>query len=85
MSVKNLLLPALALTAIISSSPARAEQTPVQDLLSIYQKALEQDPVWASSQSANLAAQEKLEQGKALYRPTITLNSEFSEPIWSET
>lgn len=79
MSVKNLLLPALALTAIISSSPARAEQTPVQDLLSIYQKALEQDPVWASSQSANLAAQEKLEQGKALYRPTITLNSEFSE------
>lgn len=50
-----------------------------QNLLDIYQNALSQDPAWASSRSANQAAQEKLEQGKALYRPTITFNSDFTE------
>jgi outer membrane protein len=50
-----------------------------QNLLDIYQNALSQDPAWASSRSTNQAAQEKLAQGKALYRPTITLNSDFTE------
>lgn len=50
-----------------------------QNLLDIYQNALSQDPAWASSRSANQAAQEKLEQGKALYRPTVTFSSDFTE------
>ncbi|MDZ4099458.1 MAG: TolC family outer membrane protein [Methylophilaceae bacterium] len=50
-----------------------------QNLLDIYQNALSQDPTWASSRSANEAAQEKLEQGKALYRPTVTFSSDFTE------
>lgn len=50
-----------------------------QNLLDIYQNALSQDPTWASSRSANEAAQEKLEQGKALYRPTVTFSSDLSE------
>jgi len=50
-----------------------------QNLLDIYQNALSQDPAWASSRSANEAAQEKLEQGKALYRPTVTFSSDFTE------
>jgi len=40
--------------------------------------ALSNDPAWASARSANTAAQEKLEQGKALYRPTVTLNADAS-------
>ncbi len=50
-----------------------------QNLLDIYQNALSQDPAWASSRSANEAAQEKLKQGKALYRPTVTFSSDFTE------
>lgn len=49
-----------------------------QNLLDIYQQALSRDPAWASARSGNLAAQEKLEQGKALYRPTVTLDSNAS-------
>lgn len=60
-------------------APAAAETPASQNLFDIYQTALSQDPSWASARNANLAAQEKLEQGKALYRPTITFNSNFSE------
>lgn len=60
-------------------APAAAETPTSQSLFDIYQTALSQDPSWASARNANLAAQEKLEQGKALYRPTITFNSNFSE------
>lgn len=79
MAAKNLSLPALTLLIIFAGMPAQAEEAAAQDLIAIYQSALSQDPAWASSRSANLAAQEKLEQGKALYRPTVTLNSDFSE------
>lgn len=51
---------------------------PPQNLLDIYQSALSQDPSWASARNANQAMQEKLEQGKALFRPTIKLNSSAS-------
>ncbi|PKO92793.1 MAG: type I secretion protein TolC [Betaproteobacteria bacterium HGW-Betaproteobacteria-1] len=64
---------------LFAGMPAQADDTATQDLMAIYQNALSQDPSWASSRSANLAAQEKLEQGKALYRPTVTLNSDVSE------
>ncbi len=40
-------------------------------LTDVYHQALAHDPTLASAMSANLAAQEIIEQGKALYRPTI--------------
>ncbi len=46
-----------------------------QDLMEIYQQALANDPTLASALSANQAAQEIIEQGKALYRPTINFNA----------
>ncbi len=76
---KNLSLPVLTLVMLFAGMPAQAEEAATQDLMAIYQNALSQDPAWASSRSANVAAQEKLEQGKALYRPTVALNSDFSE------
>jgi outer membrane protein len=78
-TAKNRPLPVLIFAMLLAVMPAQAEDAATQDLLAIYQSALSQDPAWASSRSANLAAQEKLEQGKALYRPTVTLNSDFSE------
>ena len=47
-----------------------------ESLLDIYQQALAHDPTLASALSANQAAQEIIEQGKALYRPTINFNAE---------
>lgn len=44
-------------------------------LIEVYQQALENDPTLASALSANQAAQEAIEQAKALYRPTLTLNA----------
>lgn len=46
-----------------------------QNLMDIYQQALAHDPVLASAKSGNLAAQEQLEQGKALFRPTVSLSA----------
>lgn len=48
---------------------------PNQNLMEIYQQAQASDPVWAASQSARLAAQEKLAQGKALLLPTAKLSA----------
>lgn len=45
-------------------------------LLDIYNQALAHDPTLASALSANQAAQEIIEQGKALYRPTVNFNAE---------
>lgn len=61
---------------LIAASPMAAQaETSVQDLLAIYQQAQSSDPTWASAQSANLAAQEKLVQGKALLLPTAALGA----------
>jgi len=46
-----------------------------QNLIDIYQIALNRDPALASAISSNLAAQEKQRQGLALLLPTITANS----------
>lgn len=46
-----------------------------QSLVDIYQQALAHDPVLASASSANQAAQELIEQGKALYRPTVNFSA----------
>lgn len=45
-------------------------------LLELYHQAVLHDPTLASSLSANQAAQEIIEQGKALYRPTVNFNAE---------
>lgn len=79
MAAKNPPVVVLSLLMAFAGMQVQAEETATQNLLDIYQNALSQDPSWASSRSANLAAQEKLEQGKALYRPTVTLNSDVSE------
>ncbi|HOY69659.1 MAG TPA: TolC family outer membrane protein [Methylotenera sp.] len=47
-------------------------------LLEIYQLAKANDPTLASASSANLAAQELIEQGKALYRPTVNFSANAS-------
>jgi outer membrane protein len=46
-----------------------------QTLLDTYQQALANDPELASALSTNRAAQELIEQGKALYRPTINFTA----------
>ncbi|MGQ0442678.1 MAG: TolC family outer membrane protein [Methylophilaceae bacterium] len=46
-----------------------------QFLVDIYQQALANDPTLASALSTNQAAQELIEQGKALYRPTVNFNA----------
>jgi outer membrane protein len=46
--------------------------------LDIYLQALAHDPTLASALSANKAAQEIIEQGKALYRPTVNFSAEAS-------
>ena len=51
-------------------------QSKSESLLDIYQQALAHDPTLASALSANQAAQEIIEQGKALYRPTVNFNAD---------
>lgn len=64
------------LALIIATLPlASHAEMPVQDLLSTYQQAQANDPTWAAAQNANIAAQEKLVQGKALLLPTAKLGA----------
>ena len=51
-----------------------AEDKP-QSLVDIYNQALAHDPTLASALNANQAAQEIIEQGKALYRPMVNFNA----------
>jgi outer membrane protein len=46
-----------------------------QSLMDVYDQALAHDPTLASALSANKAAQEIIEQGKALYRPVLNFNA----------
>jgi outer membrane protein len=64
----------------ISSALAESGQASVkpQTLLDIYHQALANDPELASALSANKAAQEIIEQGKALYRPTVNFSASAS-------
>ena len=68
------LLCSLILVALnCNAEEATLQPNTAQNLIEIYQKALAKDPVLASAFSANQAAQELTEQGKALYRPTVNL------------
>jgi len=46
-----------------------------QSLMDIYHQALAHDPTLASALNANQAAQEIIQQGKALYRPVVSFNA----------
>jgi outer membrane protein len=54
---------------------AEVQQSKQQSLMDIYHQALAHDPTLASALSANKAAQEIIEQGKALYRPVVNFNA----------
>ena len=53
-----------------------------QSLVDIYQEAKANDPVLASAGSANLAAQEIIEQAKAAYRPSVNLTAGANANPW---
>lgn len=57
-----------------SIGPSLAAERP-QTLIDVYQQALARDPVLASALNQNKAAQELIEQGKALYRPTVNFSA----------
>ncbi len=85
LNVLLLLLPkALMLVVVLMSvsinAQAQSAATPAstQSLIDIYQRALAKDPILASSQSALMAAQELIEQAKALHRPTVTASVNLS-------
>lgn len=60
--------------SLFAQAPAHADET-TYSLIDIYQQALANDPQLASALNANRAAQEIIEQGKALYRPTVNINA----------
>ena len=74
---KNLTL--VAESAVVAQ-PAVISTVSVRDntisLLDLYHQAVSHDPTLASALSANQAAQEIIEQGKALYRPTVNFNAD---------
>ena len=73
LNFKPLLLKAFILCALFPA--ALQAQDKKLNLLDIYQQALAHDPVLASALSSNKAAQEIIEQGKALYRPTVNFSA----------
>ena len=71
------------LLALLLPMPAyAADQVSLQaqplKLMDVYQQALAHDATLASALSTNRAAQEIIEQGKALYRPTVNFNAEIN-------
>jgi outer membrane protein len=73
-SVLIALLLSATLTAHLGFAAEQANANK-QNLLEIYQQALANDPVLKSADSANQAAQELIEQGKALYRPQVDFSA----------
>ena len=71
------LLPTTLLAGEAALSAAMPESKP-QSLLDVYHQALAKDPTLASALNANKAAQEIIEQGKALYRPTVNFSADAS-------
>jgi outer membrane protein len=76
--LKHLTLAVSLICAGSAYSNAAYAEGKQQSLLDIYQQALAHDPTLASALSANQAAQELIEQGKALYRPTVNFNASAS-------
>lgn len=72
MLVKKI-LKAISLQSMLLTGLAVAG--PQLSLLEIYHQALSNDPVLASANNTNKAAQEAIEQAKALYRPNVNFNA----------
>ena len=72
MMVKKIVF-AVSLQGLMLSGLAWAG--PQLSLMDVYQQALSNDPVLASATSANRAAQEAIEQAKALYRPNVNFSA----------
>jgi len=70
MVVFGVLSSVLSDVALAEESASNSQQT----LIDVYRQALANDPELASALSANKAAQEIIEQSKALYRPTVNFN-----------
>jgi outer membrane protein len=68
-SIRTLCILLLLTPAMLKAAP------PAQNLKDIYELALQHDSNWAAARYANTAAQEKIEQGKALLLPTVSINS----------
>ncbi|CAN4276897.1 TolC Outer membrane protein [Methylophilaceae bacterium] len=73
MPFKPLLLKLIVLCVFLPAGLQAQEKK--LNLLDIYHQALAHDPVLASALSSNKAAQEIIEQGKALYRPTVNFSA----------
>ncbi|MDD5277173.1 MAG: TolC family outer membrane protein [Methylovulum sp.] len=69
-----LLIAALFATTAAWAAATDADNKP-QSLLDIYNQALAHDPTLASALNANKAAQELIEQAKALYRPIVSFSA----------
>lgn len=78
---KKLIFTAVAIfsAVVFAVEGSAAEALPIQDkqqsLLDTYQQALSHDSTLASALSANQSAQELIEQGKALYRPSVNFSA----------
>lgn len=66
---------AISTSAPDSQANQNSNQAGIASLLDIYHEAMANDPTLASALNENLAAQELIEQGKALYRPTVNFNA----------
>ncbi len=73
-----LLLPNTLLAAEATLSATKLDSAKPQSLLDVYHEALAKDPVLASALNANKAAQELIEQSKALYRPAVNFTADAS-------
>lgn len=66
-----------------TATAADVNQAPVQNLVQIYQLAVQNDPELAAAVSANKASQELINQAKAGYRPNVTLGANATK-TWSD-
>jgi len=74
----TLFITAVLLATVAHTDPNALQQKP-QSLLDIYNQALSHDATLASALSANKAAQELIEQAKALYRPVVSFKAGVSD------
>jgi outer membrane protein len=80
LTLKHLTLVVSLISLGVATGPSVAADSTIdgkqQSLVDIYHQAVLHDPTLASALSANQAAQEIIEQGKALYRPTVNFNAD---------
>lgn len=70
---------ATGITLLLALTTSVQADEKAYSLIDIYQQALAHDPTLASALSANKAAQEIIEQGKALYRPSVNFSADANK------